>query len=96
LRLTRQLQDTRIGARLPTVNNTLAAIESLRQAQAGRSQDNADDTTTEQGDTDPILSDPPQSTEPASQEEPAAPAAEQTESATPAQSETEQPAQAQG
>lgn len=96
LRLTRQLQDTRIGARLPTVNNTLAAIESLRQAQAGRSQDNADDTKTEQGDTDPVLSDPPQSTEPASQEEPAALAAEQTESATPAQSETEQPAQAQG
>src|SRR5690606_14103905 len=96
LRLTRQLQDTRIGARLPTVNNTLAAIESLRQAQAGRNQDNADDTTTEQGGTDHILSDPPQSTEPDSQEESAAPAAEQTESGTPAQTGMEQPAQAQG
>lgn len=31
LRLIRQLQDTRIGARLPSVDNTLAAIESLRQ-----------------------------------------------------------------
>ncbi|QHS36699.1 hypothetical protein GWQ43_11770 [Alcaligenes faecalis] len=96
LRLTRQLQDTRIGARLPTVNNTLAAIESLRQAQAGRNQVNANDTTTEQGDTDHILSDPPQSTEPDSQEESAAPAAEQTESGTPAQTGMEQPAQAQG
>lgn len=96
LRLTRQLQDTRIGARLPTVNNTLAAIESLRQAQAGRSQNSADHTTTEQGDTDHVLPDPSQSTGPASQEEPAASAAEQTESAVPAQIETEQPAQAQG
>ncbi|UQN34641.1 uroporphyrinogen-III C-methyltransferase [Alcaligenes aquatilis] len=93
LRLTRQLQDTRIGARLPTVNNTLAAIESLRQAQAGRSQNNTDDTTTEQGDTGPVPSDSPQSTEPAKQEEPAA---EQAESGAPAQAETEQPAQAQG
>lgn len=93
LRLTRQLQDTRIGARLPTVNNTLAAIESLRQAQAGRNQDNADESTTEPGDTDHILSDPPQSAEPASQE-PAAPADAQDQA--PAQPETEQPAQAQG
>lgn len=96
LRLTRQLQDTRIGARLPTVNNTLAAIESLRQAQAGRSQNNTDDTTTEQGDTGPVPSDSSQSTEPAKQEEPAASAAEQAESGAPAQAETEQPAQAQG
>lgn len=96
LRLTRQLQDTRIGARLPTVNNTLAAIESLRQAQAGRSQNNTDDTTTEQGDTGPVPSDSSQSTEPAKQEEPAASAAEQVESGAPAQAETEQPAQAQG
>ncbi|AYR19669.1 uroporphyrinogen-III C-methyltransferase [Alcaligenes faecalis] len=96
LRLTRQLQDTRIGARLPTVNNTLAAIESLRQAQAGRSQNNIDDTTTEQGDTGPVPSDSPQSTEPANQEEPAASAAEQAESDAPVQIETEQPAQAQG
>lgn len=96
LRLTRQLQDTRIGARLPTVNNTLAAIESLRQAQAGRSQNNTDDTTTEQGDTGPVPADSPQSTEPAKQEEPAASAAEQAESGAPAQAETEQPAQAQG
>lgn len=93
LRLTRQLQDTRIGARLPTVNNTLAAIESLRQAQAGRNQDNAGEATTEPGDTDHILSDPPQSAEPASQE-PAAPADAQDQA--PAQPETEQPAQAQG
>lgn len=96
LRLTRQLQDTRIGARLPTVNNTLAAIESLRQAQAGRSQNNTDDTTTEQGDTGPVPTDSPQSTEPAKQEEPAASAAEQAESGAPALAETEQPAQAQG
>lgn len=96
LRLTRQLQDTRIGARLPTVNNTLAAIESLRQAQAGRSQNNTDDTTTEQGDTGPVPSDSSQSTEPAKQEEPAASAAEQAESGAPALAETEQPAQAQG
>ncbi len=41
LRLTRQLQDAQIGARLPTVNNTLAAIESLRQAEAARTQDSA-------------------------------------------------------
>lgn len=31
VRLLRQLQDTQIGQRLPTVDNTLAAIETLRQ-----------------------------------------------------------------
>ncbi|WP_341669513.1 uroporphyrinogen-III C-methyltransferase [Alcaligenes sp. SDU_A2] len=41
LRLAGQLQDTQIGARLPTVNNTLAAIESLRQDEANRVQDNS-------------------------------------------------------
>lgn len=95
LRLTRQLQDTRIGARLPTVTNTLAAIESLRQAQASRSQGNVDDAAVDQDEADPILSDPPQSAEPASQE-PAAPAAEQPESGHPSQSDTDKPEQAQG
>lgn len=33
MRLVRQLQETQIGASLPTVNNTLAAIESLRSEQ---------------------------------------------------------------
>ncbi|MDV2115240.1 uroporphyrinogen-III C-methyltransferase [Alcaligenes faecalis] len=96
LRLTRQLQDTRIGARLPTVNNTLAAIESLRQAQASHGRSNTDETTTEPGDTGQVPSDLPQSTEPASQEESVAPAAEQAESGATVQTETAQPAQAQG
>ncbi|MCX5590749.1 uroporphyrinogen-III C-methyltransferase [Alcaligenes endophyticus] len=39
MRLIRQLQETRIGTRLPTVDNTLAAIESLRQQAAESSPD---------------------------------------------------------
>lgn len=95
LRLTRQLQDTRIGARLPTVNNTLAAIESLRQAQAGRLQDSVPDSATEQNDADSALPDPSQSAQPDSKE-PTDPVAEPVESGSAASSQTEPPVQAQG
>src|SRR5690606_30745405 len=95
LRLTRQLQDARIGARLPTVNNTLAAIESLRQAQAGRLQDSVPDSATEQNDADSALPDPSHSAQPDSKE-PTDPVAEPVESGSAASSQTEPPVQAQG
>lgn len=94
LRLTRQLQDARIGARLPTVNNTLAAIESLRQAEASRAQDKQPAVPS----TDAPAQEPESESSPGEQpaQEPPAPAASQSEAGDAAQATNAAVGQAQG
>jgi len=94
LRLTRQLQDAQIGARLPTVNNTLAAIESLRQAEAGRAQDRQPAAPS----TEAPAQEPESESSPGEQpaQEPPAPAASQSEAGDAAQATNAVVGQAQG
>ena len=94
LRLTRQLQDAQIGARLPTVNNTLAAIESLRQAEASRAQDKQPAVPS----TEAPAQEPESESSPGEQpaQEPPAPAASQSEAGDAAQATNAAVGQAQG
>lgn len=85
LKLARQMADTSIELKLPTVANSLRAVEALREASAKSAQDGAITSTTESGEPDssqagedPQSVDEPQAAPPA-----AAPAAAEPADAAP-------------